>query len=433
MALESFSIPCFLFLCFSLLFSSSALDTSIITYDQTHLKTPRFPLTHLELASLYENWLVGHGKTYNAAGEKERRFEIFKDNLRFIEEHNSVNRSYKVGLNRFADLTNEEYRSMFLSGTMKTVKLNRMPGRNNSNRYVVRVGETLPKRVDWRERGAVNSVKDQGQCGSCWAFSTIAAVEGINQIVTGNLVSLSEQELVDCDRSWNKGCNGGNVDYGFRFIINNGGIDTEKDYPYRGVDGTCDQNRRNRRVVSIDGYEDVPANDENSLRKAVANQPVSVAIESSGRDFQLYESGVFTGSCGTSLDHAVVVVGYGSENGIDYWIVRNSWGPNWGEKGYIRMQRNINTPIGKCGITLTASYPTKTSVKPSPPPVKPSTACDDYSSCPKGTTCCCLSGNSGACKSWGCCPFESAICCKDSTCCPHDYPICNGSTCLMVI
>ncbi|KAI8554532.1 hypothetical protein RHMOL_Rhmol05G0106400 [Rhododendron molle] len=121
-------------------------------------------MTDLELASLYENWLVGHGKTYNAAGQKERRFEIFKDNLRFIEEHNSVKRSYKVGLNRFADLTNEEHRSMSLSGTMKRVKSNRMPGRSNSNRYVVRDGETLPKRVDWRERGAVNSVKDQGQC-----------------------------------------------------------------------------------------------------------------------------------------------------------------------------------------------------------------------------------------------------------------------------
>ncbi|KAL5670957.1 hypothetical protein ACJX0J_015263, partial [Zea mays] len=143
-----------------------------------------------------------------------------------------------------------------------------------------------------------------------------------------------------------KGCNGGLMDYAFEFIINNGGIDTEKDYPYKGTDGRCDVNRKNAKVVTIDSYEDVPANDEKSLQKAVANQPVSVAIEAAGTTFQLYSSGIFTGSCGTALDHGVTVVGYGTENGKDYWIMKNSWGSSWGESGYVRMERNIKASSG---------------------------------------------------------------------------------------
>ncbi|KAK3022314.1 hypothetical protein RJ639_046172 [Escallonia herrerae] len=312
-----------------------------------------------EVKGLYETWLAKHGKAYNGLGEKEKRFEIFKDNLRFIDELNSEERTYKVGLNRFADLTNEEYRSTYL-GTRTDAKRRFAKSKSVSQRYAVKAGDELPESVDWRERGAVASIKNQGNCGSCWAFSTVAAVEGINQIVTGELITLSEQELVDCDRSYDAGCNGGLMDYAFEFIIANGGIDSEADYPYEGVDAQCDPIRKNAKVVSIDGYEDVPPYNEKALKKAVAHQPVSVAIEASGRALQLYYSGVFTGACGTALDHGVVVVGYGSENGVDYWIVRNSWGNSWGEGGYFRMERNVaGTFTGKCGIAMEASYPTK--------------------------------------------------------------------------
>ncbi|KAL2242098.1 low-temperature-induced cysteine proteinase [Sesamum indicum] len=410
--------------------TSWASDMSIITYDENnHLAGPGLR-SHDEVMSMYESWLMKHGKSYNALGEKERRFEIFKDNLRYIDEQNALGgRTYKLGLNRFADLTNEEYRKTFL-GARPDGK--RRLTSTKSDRYAPKVGESLPDSIDWRAKGAVAPVKDQGSCGSCWAFSTIAAVEGINQIVTGNLTSLSEQELVDCDTSYNQGCNGGLMDYAFEFIIKNGGIDSEEDYPYKARDGRCDQFRKNAKVVSIDGYEDVPENNEKALQKAVANQPVSVAIEAGGRDFQLYESGIFTGKCGTSLDHGVAAVGYGSENGKDYWIVRNSWGSSWGEKGYIRMQRNVEVRTGLCGIAVEPSYPTKTGANPpnpgpSPPsPVTPPSVCDDYYECPESTTCCCVYEYSGYCFAWGCCPLEGATCCEDHySCCPHEYPVCH--------
>ncbi|RZC48483.1 hypothetical protein C5167_016907 [Papaver somniferum] len=407
--------------------SSLALDFSIIDTTSAVSSTR----TEKEMNDLYESWLIKHGKVYNALGEKERRFEIFKDNLKFIDEHNSqIGLSYKVGLNKFADLTNDEYRKMYLGTKIDSKRSLYSP---KSDRYSVRDGDDLPDSIDWRTKGAVAPVKDQGSCGSCWAFSTIAAVEGINKIVTDDLISLSEQELVDCDTSYNEGCNGGLMDYAFQFIINNGGIDSEEDYPYKARDGTCDSYRKNAKVVSIDGYEDVPVNDEKALQKAVANQPIAVAIEAGGRAFQLYSSGIFSGKCGTSLDHGVAAVGYGSEDGKDYWIVKNSWGASWGEKGYIRMERNLaDTTTGKCGITMEASYPTKKGDNPpnpgpSPPtPVAPPSVCDNYYTCPQSTTCCCVYEYGKYCFAWGCCPLESATCCEDhDSCCPHDYPVCN--------
>ncbi|XP_025885620.1 cysteine proteinase COT44-like [Solanum lycopersicum] len=318
--------------------------------------------TDEEVKRIYEIWLAEHGKIYNGLGEQGKRFEIFKDNLRFIEEHNnSKNQTYVLGLNRFADLTNEEYRTIFL-GTKSDARRRLVESKNASHHYDFRASDSVPKSVDWRKKGAVAPIKDQGTCGSCWAFSTVAAVEGINQIATGEMITLSEQELIDCDRMYNDGCNGGLMDYAFQFIISNGGINTESHYPYNGIDHICDLVQKNAKVVSIDDYEVVAAN-EKALKKAVAHQPISVAIEASGRAFQLYSSGIFTGNCGTQLDHGVVVVGYGTENGVDYWIVRNSWGTNWGEDGYIKMERNIeDTNSGKCGIAMEGSYPIKNAI-----------------------------------------------------------------------
>ncbi|KAF8110990.1 hypothetical protein N665_0077s0051 [Sinapis alba] len=416
----------------TLIVVSSAMDMSIISYDKNHRTVSS--RSDVEVSRLYEEWLAKHGKAKNSLTEKDRRFEIFKDNLRFIDEHNGKNLSYRLGLTKFADLTNDEYRSMYLGSKLKR------KATKTSLRYEARVGDAIPESVDWRKEGAVAEVKDQGSCGSCWAFSTIGAVEGINKIVTGDLISLSEQELVDCDTSYNEGCNGGLMDYAFEFIINNGGIDTEEDYPYKGVDGRCDQTRKNAKVVTIDSYEDVPVNSEESLKKALSHQPISVAIEGGGRAFQLYDSGIFDGFCGTDLDHGVLAVGYGTENGKDYWIVKNSWGTSWGESGFIRMERNIASSAGKCGIAVEPSYPIKNGQNPpnpgpSPPsPVTPPTQCDSYYTCPESNTCCCLFDYGKYCLAWGCCPLEAATCCDDNySCCPHEYPICDldQGTCLM--
>ncbi|MBA0627814.1 hypothetical protein Godav_022622 [Gossypium davidsonii] len=218
----------------------------------------------------------------------------------------------------------------------------------------------VPSSMDWRSKGAVTNIKDQGQCGCCWAFSAVAAMEGITKLKTGNLVSLSEQELVDCDiNGEDEGCSGGLMDDAFEFIISNKGLTTESSYPYQGVDGTCNKKAAANHAAQITGYEDVPSNSESALLKAVANQPVSVAIDAGGADFQNYKSGVFTGECGTSLDHGVTAVGYGEDDdGTKYWLVKNSWGTSWGEDGYIRMQRDIDAEEGLCGIAMEASYPT---------------------------------------------------------------------------
>ncbi|GFS29383.1 granulin repeat cysteine protease family protein [Actinidia rufa] len=309
--------------------------------------------TNDQVMAMYQSWLVEQGKSYNSLDEKEMRFEIFKENLRIIDNHNAdANRSYSLGLNRFADLTDEEYRSTYLG-------FKSGPKAKVSNRYVPKVGDVLPNYVDWRTVGAVVGVKDQGLCSSCWAFSAVAAVEGINKIVTGDLISLSEQELVDCGRTQRtRGCNRGYMDDGFQFIIDNGGINTEDNYPYTAQDGQCNLYLKNQKYVTIDDYEQLPANNELAMQYAVAYQPISVGLESEGGKFKLYTSGIYTGYCGTAIDHGVTIVGYGTERGMDYWIVKNSWGTNWGENGYIRIQRNIGG-AGKCGIAMVPSYPVK--------------------------------------------------------------------------
>lgn len=307
-----------------------------------------------KLIELFESWMSRHGKIYETIEEKLLRFEVFKDNLKHIDDRNKVVSNYWLGLNEFADLSHQEFKNKYLG-----LKVDLSQRRESSEEEFTYRDVDLPKSVDWRKKGAVTPVKNQGQCGSCWAFSTVAAVEGINQIVTGNLTSLSEQELIDCDTTYNNGCNGGLMDYAFSFIVKNGGLHKEEDYPYIMEESTCEMKKEVSEVVTINGYHDVPQNNEQSLLKALANQPLSVAIEASGRDFQFYSGGVFDGHCGSELDHGVSAVGYGTSKGLDYIIVKNSWGAKWGEKGFIRMKRNIGKSEGICGLYKMASYPTK--------------------------------------------------------------------------
>ncbi|PPR99043.1 hypothetical protein GOBAR_AA21634 [Gossypium barbadense] len=276
----------------------------------------------VSMSDRFEQWVSSYSRLYQDAAEKEKRFQIFKENMEYIEYHNADDQQ-KVQA-RYENVS------------------------------------AVPSSMDWRKKGAVTGIKDQGQCGCCWAFSAVAAMEGISKLKTGTLISLSEQELVDCDvNGEDQGCNGGLMDDAFEFIISNKGLTTETNYPYEGVDGSCNKKKSANHAAKITGFEDVPSNSESALLKAVANQPVSVAIDAGGSDFQHYKSGVFTGECTTFLDHGVTTVGYGeAEDGTKYWLVKNSWGTSWGEDGYIRMQRDIDAAEGLCGIAMEASYPT---------------------------------------------------------------------------
>ncbi|XP_031378901.1 senescence-specific cysteine protease SAG39-like [Punica granatum] len=330
-------------ICLALLFIAGALAP---------LAASRSLQKGLSMRERHEQWMAQYGRVYKDATEKQRCFDIFKENVEHIESFNSANeKPYRLGVNQFADLTNEEFkaRNGFRSHVCST------DGASFKYENVT----AAPPTMDWRKKGAVTPVKDQGQCGCCWAFSAVAAVEGITEISTGKLVSLSEQELVDCDKGGeDQGCEGGWMDSAFQFVEKHG-LTTEAKYPYEGTDGTCNIKAESNQATKITGFEDVPANNEAALLKAAANQPVSVAIDAGGFEFQFYSSGVFTGSCGTELDHGVTAVGYGaSDDGMKYWLVKNSWGAQWGEEGYIRMQRDVDAKEGLCGIAMKASYPT---------------------------------------------------------------------------
>ncbi|XP_031257867.1 ervatamin-B-like [Pistacia vera] len=306
----------------------------------------------------HEEWMALHERVYETAEEKERRYDIFKNNFAHVEKvNNGVDRGFKLAINKFADLTDDEFRSLFTGYKRETSKTKTKP---ETKSFLHGNFTDVPTYMNWREKGAVTLVKNQGNCGCCWAFSAVAAVEGINQIKTGKLISLSEQELLSCDTQYNKGCLGGSMENAFDFMVSNGGLTTEDDYPYEERQQTCKTDKAARHAVPITGFDLVSSYDEEALLQAVANQPVCVAIEGSGRDFRFYKSGVFKGNCGTNLDHGVTAIGYGTESdGTKYWLVKNSWGTEWGEDGFMRIQRDVEAEEGLCGLAIAPSYPSQ--------------------------------------------------------------------------
>ena len=312
-------------------------------------------LALVALTPSFDEWAAENGRTYSPAEVSHRR-EVYSQNLVKITTHNLSNATWKMGVNKFADLTAAEFAGLYTGGFRPATTV--APKRTN-----LRIASmALPASVDWTTKGAVTPVKDQGQCGSCWAFSTTGSTEGAWFQKNGTLVSLSEEQLVECsDAEGNQGCNGGLMDYGFQYIIDNKGITTEAAYPYTsggGTSGTC-QAKGKPVAATLSGFTDVPVNSETALLTAIVQQPVSVAVEADQDTFQFYTSGVMTGVCGTQLDHGVLAVGYGTDaTGGDYYKVKNSWGASWGEAGYIRLGRGAKfNPSGQCGIQMVASYP----------------------------------------------------------------------------
>uniref|UniRef100_A0A0D9VZ40 Peptidase C1A papain C-terminal domain-containing protein n=1 Tax=Leersia perrieri TaxID=77586 RepID=A0A0D9VZ40_9ORYZ len=316
------------------------------------------------MASRHEEWMAKHGKTYKDEEEKARRLEVFRANAKLIDSFNAAadkegDGGHRLATNKFADLTDDEFRAARTGLLQRSPPLSSGAG-GGGFLYENFSLDAVPQSLDWRAMGAVTGVKDQGSCGCCWAFSAVAAVEGLTKIRTGRLVSLSEQELVDCDvRGMDQGCEGGLMDTAFQYITRRGGLSAESSYPYRGIDGSCrSSSSASVSAASIRGFQDVPANNEAALMAAVSRQPVSVAVHGGGYVFRFYDRGVLGGAgCGTELDHAVTAVGYGTaSDGTGYWLMKNSWGASWGEGGYVRIRRGVGRE-GACGIAKMASYP----------------------------------------------------------------------------
>jgi cathepsin L len=298
--------------------------------------------SEVEYQDAFTKWAIDQGKTY-APEEFFYRYSVFKSNMDFVDAHNAGNHTFTVELNKFADLTSAEFKMIYngVKPELARTKITTLRDLDAPQAYP-------SGSLDWTTKGDVTGVKDQGQCGSCWAFSTTGSVEGMVKLKTGTLTSLSEQQLVDCAGSYgNAGCNGGLMDNAFKYVEAHG-LCSEASYPYTAKNGVC---KTCTAVAHITGYHDITKNNENALGTSVDTGVVSVAIEADQQAFQLYKSGVFSSPCGTNLDHGVLVVGYGTESGQDYWKVKNSWGTGWGEAGYILMIRNKD----ECGIALQAS------------------------------------------------------------------------------
>ncbi|XP_062209306.1 ervatamin-C-like [Phragmites australis] len=299
-------------------------------------------------------WQAAYNRSYPTAEEKQQRFEVYRRNIEYIEATNRAgNLTYQLGENQFTDLTEEEFLDMYAMKGMT----GRVHGGARANASLSEgVAVDAPTSVDWRSNGAVTPIKNQGpSCSSCWAFVTAATIESITKIKTGKLVSLSEQELIDCD-PYDGGCNLGYFVNGYRWVIQNGGLTTEANYPYQARRNYCSRSKAANHAAKISDYVQVPAG-EAELQRAVAQQPVAAAIEMGG-SLQFYSGGVFSGQCGTRMNHAITVVGYGADasTGLKYWIVKNSWGQSWGERGYLRMRRDVGRG-GMCGIALDLAYP----------------------------------------------------------------------------
>eukprot|EP01130_Rhizamoeba_saxonica_P001791 TRINITY_DN11639_c0_g1_i1.p1 TRINITY_DN11639_c0_g1~~TRINITY_DN11639_c0_g1_i1.p1 ORF type:complete len:359 (-),score=89.52 TRINITY_DN11639_c0_g1_i1:51-1016(-) len=291
---------------------------------------------------------------FDSPQQRLQKYQVFQSNVEKINQLNALHYpKTEFGINKFALLSQEEFKKTYLSSTAPV----RTPEDPVAPLFSQQEIEDLPKSFDWRTKNVVTPVKDQGSCGSCWAFSTTGNVEGQWALAGNKLTSLSEQNLVDCDhecreyenqKACDAGCNGGLQPNAFTYIMKNGGIDTEASYPYEGVDDTCRFKKENV-GAKINNFTFVSKDEDQMAAYLVSHGPLSIAANAV--EWQFYIGGVFYIPCGTDLDHGILIVGYGVETDIffqtmPYWIVKNSWGTGWGKDGYLWIERGD----GKCGL-----------------------------------------------------------------------------------
>uniref|UniRef100_A0ACD5VN73 Uncharacterized protein n=1 Tax=Avena sativa TaxID=4498 RepID=A0ACD5VN73_AVESA len=358
------STPCLaLFLCLT-----SFLQASLIAANPP--QHPPFELPESEVRDRFSKWTIKYSKHYSCQQEEEKRFQIFKQNTNAIGAISSQTSTTAfvgggasgqtvttviVGMNRFGDLNPSEVVEQY-TGFNQT-------GFRPASPTPLPYDSWKPCCVDWRSSGAVTGVKFQGTCASCWAFAAVAAIEGINKIMTGELVSLSEQVLVDCDTQ-SSGCGGGRSDTALSLVAARGGITSEEMYPYSGFQGKCDVDKLLfDHQASVKGFKAVPPNDECQLALAVARQPVTVYIDASTFEFIFYKGGIFRGPCSADparVNHAVTIVGYceAEGEGNKYWIAKNSWSNDWGLQGYVLLAKDVAWSTGTCGLATSPFYPT---------------------------------------------------------------------------
>ncbi|XP_063804263.1 cathepsin K-like [Pseudophryne corroboree] len=297
-------------------------------------------------------WKKTHGKQYNSQLDEVKRNQIWNKNLKMILNHNREyaegKHTYDLAMNHLGDMTSEE-----IVQTMTGLKV---PSHHLSrNTYQPDWTARIPKYIDYRKKGYVTPVQNQGICGSCWAFSSVGALEGQLMKKTGTLISLSPQNLVDCDMD-NYGCQGGYMTNAFGYVRDNNGIDSDAFYPYIGQDEGCLYNSSGKAAGCM-GFKEIPRGDEKVLKRAVAQVgPVSVSIDASLSSFHFYSKGVYYDkNCDPEgINHAVLAVGYGNIKGTKHWILKNSWGQDWGRKGYVLLARDKKNA---CGIANLASFP----------------------------------------------------------------------------
>jgi C1A family cysteine protease len=320
-------------------------------------------LEEIDTLAVFNQWAQAFEREYKDHEEAAQKYLVWLDNMHAIASSNSLDFSYKLRMNQFGDMTKDEFRQ-YIHGDVGSClnPLKTDPTFIIGGDHVHEEPVNAPASVDWTSKGVVTPVKNQGQCGSCWAFSTTGSLECDYAIKSGTLNSLSEQELVDCVPITDgcMGCNGGSMDGAMKWVQKNGGLCSESEYSYTARNGACKSSSCGTKYNANTGHTDVTADSETSLVNAVANGCVSVAIEADQTAFQYYSSGVLTGNCGTNLDHGVLVVGYGTSGSTQYWKVKNSWGTSWGEKGYVLICKDCgkNGNKGECGILMQPSYPT---------------------------------------------------------------------------